>query len=155
MGKAKGFTLIELVAVLVIAGLLFAIAAPNFSRLAENSDYRRAVREVMTAAQQARRSSIYRNVPVDLVFEAPERKMAVIEAGASLDSANFVELPRTLELTVTSAAEVSPASGFSAIRFYPAGGASGGEVDLVRPSGDGTRIQVGWLLADVSQGALQ
>ena len=53
----SGFTLIELTVVLVIAGLLFAISVPNFSKLSDTRDYREAVREVVSAANMPRMAS--------------------------------------------------------------------------------------------------
>jgi len=46
---------------------------------------------------------------------------------------------------------VSPGGNLAAIRFYPAGGSSGGEIVVQRPSGAGTRLTVDWLLGHVSQ----
>lgn len=146
-----GFTLIELMVVLVISALLFVALSTNFSVLSENREYRAAVSRVISAAQHARKQAVHSSRPVDLVFEASERRMAVVSAGIPLDEASFESLPESLILNVTSAAEVSPANGYSAIRFYPMGGASGGDIELVRKTGAGTLIQIGWLLADVKQ----
>ena len=38
-----------------------------------------------------------------------------------------------------------------AIRFLPEGGATGGSVDIVRPSGSGVRLRVDWLSGRVEQ----
>jgi hypothetical protein len=51
------------------------------------------------------------------------------------------------------AAEVSPKPGLAAIRFYPAGGSSGGEISVTRPTGAGVNLTVDWLLGDVAQEA--
>ena len=73
MQRARGFTLIEITLVMVIAGLLFAIALPNMGALSDSLAYRGAVRDVMSAAQSARRQSARTGQPVDLVIY-PERK---------------------------------------------------------------------------------
>ena len=73
MHRSVGFTLIEITLVLVIVGLLFAIALPNMSALSESLAYRGAVRDVMSAAQSARRQSARTGEPVDLLIY-PERK---------------------------------------------------------------------------------
>ena len=73
MHRSGGFTLIEITLVMVIAGLLFAIALPNMGALSESLAYRGAVRDVMTAAQSARRQSARTGEPVDLLIY-PELK---------------------------------------------------------------------------------
>ena len=152
--STKGFTLIELTVVLVIAGLLFAISVPNLSKWSDSRDYREAVRQVVSAANNARALATRSNKPVDLVFEPEQKKMAVVAAGVTLDEGKIIRFPESLTLSVTSAAALSSSKGASVIRFYPAGGASGGDIELIRQSGVGTLIQIGWLLADVRQTAI-
>ena len=150
----SGFTLIELTMVLVIAGLLFAISVPNFEKLSETRDYRKAVRQVVSAANSARITSIHRNQSVDLVVDAEQRLLSVRSLGASAEKSDAIVLPDTLEVSVTAAAELSPDSGVSVIRFYPSGGSSGGDIELLTGQGSGTLIQIGWLLADVRQSTI-
>ena len=68
MHRSGGFTLIEITLVMVIAGLLFAVALPNIAALSESLAYRSAVRDVMSAAQSARRQSARTGEPVDLLI---------------------------------------------------------------------------------------
>ena len=65
------------------------------------------------------------------------------------------ELPGSISLAVTSAAEVSPGSDAAAIRFYPFGGSTGGDIEIGGPGGGGTLVQVGWLMGDVTQTAMR
>ena len=146
-----GFTLIELTVVLVIVGLLLLISAPNFSKISDNLDYREAVREVVSASQKAKKRAIHLNKPVDLVLEADRGRLAIVDVGMEPSQAKFILLPDSVEMSVTTAADVSPGDGLSAIRFYPRGGSTGGDIALVRSSGAGTLIQIGWLLADIKQ----
>ena len=46
------------------------------------------------------------------------------------------------------------ADGGLSIRFLPRGGASGGSVDIVRPSGSGVRLRVDWFTGRVEQEAI-
>jgi general secretion pathway protein H len=144
--RASGFTLIEITLVMVIAGLLFAIALPNMGALSDSLAYRGAVREVISAAQGARRQSARTGQPVDLVIY-PERKAI----GVRGDQSGLATLPDVVSLTVTTAAEVSPEVGAAAIRFYPFGGSTGGDIEIAGPGGARTLVQVGWLMGDVTQ----
>ncbi len=144
--RTGGFTLIEIAMVMVIAGLLFTIALPNMGALSDSLAYRGAVREVISAAQSARRQSARTGQPVDLVIY-PERKVI----GVGSDQSGMATLPDAVSLTVTSAADVSPEAGAAAIRFYPFGGSTGGDIEIAGPGGAGTLVQVGWLMGDVTQ----
>ena len=54
------------------------------------------------------------------------------------DQSGMATLPDVVSLTVTSAAEVSPEAGAAAIRFYPFGGSTGGDIEIAGPGGAGT-----------------
>lgn len=131
---------------MVIAGLLFAIALPNMGALSESLAYRTAVRDVMSAAQSARRQSARTGEPVDLLIYTDKKAFEVSGSGAGLQ-----ELPEAISVAVTSAAEVSPGKHIAAIRFYPFGGSTGGDIEIGGPGGAGTLVQVGWLMGDVTQ----
>ena len=150
----KGFTLIELTVVLLIAGLLFAVSVPNLSKWSESRDYREAIRQIVSAANSARAQANRSNKAVDLIFELEQKTMSVVAAGGSLENNKVIKMPEALTVSVTSAAALSSSKDASVIRFYPAGGASGGDIEVVRDSGAGTLIQIGWLLADVRQTAI-
>jgi general secretion pathway protein H len=52
------------------------------------------------------------------------------------------------------AAEAATDSNVAKIVFLPGGGSSGGSIDLMRESGEGTRLRVDWLLGRVSHEVL-
>lgn len=151
---ASGFTLLELVVVLVVAGLLFAVGGPSVRALYETMEYREAVREIVSAAKNARRDAFARGEPVDLLINTDKNRFALTANGTGISEDQFTDLPTSLDITVVYAAEVSPKVGLAAIRFYPAGGSSGGEITVVRPTGAGVHLTIDWLLGNVSQEAL-
>lgn len=151
---AGGFTLLELTVVLVIAGLLFALGGPSVRSLYDTMQYREAVRELVSAAKNGRRDAFAGGEPVDLLINTDNNRFALTANATDLADDQFAELPETLDITVVYAAEVSPKPGLAAIRFYPAGGSSGGEITVVRPNGAGVHLTIDWLLGDVTQEAL-
>ena len=62
----------------------------------------------------------------------------------------YIAAGRTLQAGI-DAASVAADIPLSAIRFLPDGGATGGSIDIVRPSGAGVRLRVDWLSGQVLQ----
>ena len=60
-------------------------------------------------------------------------------------------MPDGLELRAIMADQETAPDGRMAIRFLPRGGASGGSVDVLRPSGSGVRLRVDWFSGRVEQ----
>ena len=150
---ARGFTLLELVVVLAIASLLFSLGGPSVRTLSATMEYRDAVRQIVSAAKNARRDAFAQGIPMDLLIDTDRNRYALSANSPSLSADQFAALPKALDITVVYAAEVSPKPGLAAIRFYPAGGSSGGEISVARPSGAGVHLTIDWLLGDVTQEA--
>lgn len=148
---SAGFTLLELVVVLVISGLLFSLGGPAVGALYDTMQYREAVREVVSAVKNGRRDAFASGEPMDLLIDTDHNRFALTHHSQTLSDGAFSALPEALDITVVYAAEVSPKQGLAAIRFYPAGGSSGGEITLARPNGGGVLLTVDWLLGDVKQ----
>ena len=150
---ARGFTLLELIVVLAIAGLLFSLGGPSVRTLSATMEYRDAVRQIVSAAKNARRDAFAQGIPMDLLIDTDRNRYALSADSPSVSADQFAPLPETLDITVVYAVEVSPKPGLAAIRFYPAGGSSGGEISVARPSGAGVHLTIDWLLGDVTQEA--
>ena len=146
-----GFTLLELAIVIAVVGMLLMVTGPSMNSLSQTLEYREAVRELVSANQNARRTARASGSAVDLIIDASQNRFVVTREPEHLEPDNFTSLSDDLRIEVVFAQEVGPGNGMAAIRFYPEGGASGGQVLIQRPSGGGVRLTVDWLIGEVRQ----
>ena len=144
---APGFTLVELLVVLALMALLVAVVPASLGRLRESVQYRDAIRTVITDMRHARQRA---------VSEGTERRFTVDLARRRFGAEGRPdhELPQPLQMQVVVAGIEWNAGQTGSIRFLPQGGATGGTVAIVRPSGAGVRITVDWLTGAVIQTAI-
>lgn len=142
--RAAGFTLIELLVVFALIALIVGLVPIAFNRLHESAQYRDTVRAVLTELRAARALAQSSGSEVRFAVNLQERSFGV-EGGQPQ------HVPEPLVLRAVMAAEEADADGSLAIRFLPRGGASGGSVDLIRPSGTGVRLRVDWFSGRVEQ----
>ena len=139
-GGDRGFTLFELLVVLVIAGLLLALVAPRLDGTLQTLELRSAARDVNTALRYARAQAQRAGEPVPLTIDIGQNRFWVggpaAERGKNLDSRIDVTL-FTAEHAVVSAERGS-------ILFFPDGTSSGGEIRLAL-GGRHIDIHVNWL----------
>lgn len=69
-GRSRGFTIIELMIVIVILAILSAIAAPSFREMIIASRVRSSASELYESVLQARSEAITRNAAIDVVPSA-------------------------------------------------------------------------------------
>ncbi|MDP5070928.1 MAG: GspH/FimT family pseudopilin [Congregibacter sp.] len=144
--RSRGFSLVELLVVLAIAGMIMAAAVPSSVRFYEGMQRRQAVRDAVTLLSSAREQALSSGRVQDVSVRPSSRRIWYGQRTHTL--------PEGLRLTVHGAAELNR-EDVGVIRFYPDGSASGGGVDIERQDGSGTRISVDWLIGSVRQEALK
>lgn len=141
-----GFTLIEMLVALTIVGLLLVAIPLAFVKVQPTMQYHTAVRELSTAIAAARLEAIRSGEPTALTIDLEQHRFGVN------DTLNK-KLPEDLQIDLTLASMASNGKQ-GRIIFYPAGGATGGTIELHRPGGGGMRLQVDWLLGKLSRESL-
>jgi general secretion pathway protein H len=138
----RGFTLVELLVAMTVAGLVLAVSVPASVRFYQSTQYRAAVRDVISVLTTARNTAVNSGLVQDVAINP---RALQLRYGGRVEA-----LPKKLRVTVHSARQLN-AQDWGVIRFYPAGGSSGGGVDIESPGGSGVRIAVDWLLGSVTQ----
>ena len=135
-----GFTLVELLVVIVILALLSAGAAQYLFRTDPGFEIRQAAADIETTLRQARSKALVENRSVAIVFDLSNRSYV---AGQQR-----TVLPDAYRLRVVVAGREQVASSAGAIRFYPDGAATGGAVYL-SDAVETVAIEVDWLTGRV------
>lgn len=146
--RAAGFTLIELLVVFALLALIVGLVPIAFNRLHESMQYRDTVRAALTDLRAARQMAQSQGVETRFDVDLQARTFG-IEGRAPHT------VPEALTLRAVMAAEVGEGDQRLAVLFLPRGGASGGSVDFIRPSGSGVRLRVDWFSGRVEQEAIE
>lgn len=147
MRPERGFTLIELLVVFAIMALLMGVVPLAFDKMRDAAQYRDVLRGMISELRFARHQALLGHSEVRFSVHLTERLY-------QSDGHAAKSIPLPLEVRATVAGTEMQGQGVASIRFLPSGGATGGSVDILRPSGGGTRLRVDWLSGQVSQEAL-
>jgi len=138
--KLRGFTLVELLVVLVIAALVLALVGTSISRSVSGAEMRTAARKVAANLRYTRTQAILqKSEQVFLVdteaktFQAPER--------------DSVQIPEGMRIALTTARTELTGESVGGIRFYPDGGSTGGYVELESDNRI-YKVSVAWLTGE-------
>lgn len=140
---ARGFTLLELLVVLVIAASGYALVVRFTSGGVSGAELKSAARAVAAGLRDARGTAIARQQSTALVLDLERRSM---EVGEGLRAR---QLPARLDMKLYTAQSEIVDGKRGAIRFYPDGSSTGGRVTLA----SGERqflVDVDWLTGRVS-----
>ncbi len=138
-----GFTLLELLLVLAIASLLFALVPPLFSAAVPGARLKSEARELAATLRQARNQAIIGNRDVSVVLETRPPRYRIGNAAPH-------DLPDGLALDMPGAAQEGIVEDQPRrLYFYP-DGSSSGETILLRQGERAYRLRVDWLLGDVA-----
>lgn len=144
--EARGFTLMELLVVLVIAGLAVSLVGPGFQRLLPGLGLEAEARSLAAMLRHARSQAILSGVPVSISQE-PQ--------GGSL-RLSYREAPyqprRGLEVKLEGGEHSNGGdAGVAQILFYPPGDSSGGSLTVKLEEGQSRVIVVDWLSGRVER----
>ena len=138
----KGFTLVEMLVVLVIASLVLTLVGTSISRSVSGAEMRTAARKVAASLRYTRtRAILDKQEQVFLVDTENNQYQAPLR--------NPVVLPEGMKVALMTARSELTAESVGGIRFYPDGGSTGGYVEL-DANGRVYRVNVAWLTGEAS-----
>ena len=120
---ADGFTLLELLVVLVILGLTVTLAVPMFARAMPGVEARAAARDAAAMLRAAHSLAIAGNREVTVAVDLDRRTV-------ELAGARSRTIGQGIGLGLYTAAEELIDQGAGRIRFYPDGTSTGGRLRL-------------------------
>lgn len=140
--RAGGFTLVELMVVLVIAALLMTLVGTSISRSVSGAEMRTAARKVAASLRYTRTHAILEKS--EQVFMVDTEKRSYSAPGRKT-----VELPEGMQVELNTARSELTSETVGGIRFYPDGGSTGGNVKL-EANGRIYQVNVAWLTGEAS-----
>ena len=153
--RTAGFTLLELLVVLAIAGMLVALVPAAVSAVVPGTKARTAAYDMASTLRDARNLAISQSTPVDVVFDLESASYAIAGSPPTV-------LPRGMALViqersgyVSETRRVARHSSFDfeepvSLRFYPDGSSSGLDVRVGPEDGGGYVVAVDWLFGGAS-----
>lgn len=143
--SSPGFTLIEMLIVLVIASIAMTTLMPSFAPAIARAQLYSATRDVASALRHARGQAMIKGQ--DAVFELNTVQHTYQVTGRT----KAYQLPSGIELGLYTTTTETLDEGTGRIRFFPDGSATGGRVTLI--GGQQTRVvDVNWLTGEVRMG---
>lgn len=140
--RQSGFSLAEVIVVLVLVAGFFAIFSIGYMRSVSSAEIRNASREIVAGIRHTRGQAIVKRQQQVFTIDGESRTWQA--AGRQP-----VKLPDGLEIDMTTARSELTSERAGGIRFYPDGASTGGTVTLLMQGREWT-ITIAWLTGEVS-----
>lgn len=140
-GNSGGFTLLELLVVLLIASLVVGLIPPLFSAAVPGAQLKGAARDLASALRETRNLAVTHNREMDVLLN--------LESSEYSTNGYTETLPKGITLGIrspASGARLYPAQ--QRVRFYPDGSATAARITLSR-DGQVYELALDWLIGRV------
>ena len=142
MGRLGGFTLLELIVVLVIMALVYTLTLPAISTLFPGVELKGATRQISAGLRKARSRAVTIKQESTLTLDVEQKHFSV-----SGDQKTY-SIPSDLDLNLKTARSEQLSAEVGSIRFYPDGSSTGGTITLTSGELEYT-VDVNWLTGQV------
>jgi general secretion pathway protein H len=143
MKSQRGFTLLEIIVVLVLAAIIYAVVLSGPLGKASGADLKAAARTLASGLRQAQTTAMATRRDAVLTIDVESREFVTTR------DPQPKKLPDSLELKLYAAQSEVASERRGSIRFYPDGSSTGGRITVA--SGERKYlVDVDWLTGRVS-----
>lgn len=152
--KSRGFSLIEVLVVLILLSLSLALVTPSLSRFSRTVELKGAAQKISAILRNCRSEAVNKGKVYQVFFNSQSREVSVHSMDPSEEKGEEKEgpvpektylLPEGIQMKEDPATSSLSATELSPIEFYPNGGSNGGVLLLDSPDRLGYRIEVHFL----------
>ncbi len=159
--KRRGFSLIELVVVLVIISLSVVLVAPSLSRLSSTVEMKTTAKKVSAILRNYRSEAINRGRVYQVLFDSDLNEVRIQpvalpeEEGENQGKEENIRpkvyaIPKGVHIGEVKVESTQYPSDFPTIEFYAGGGSNGGTITLNSPDRQEYKIEVNFLTGVVT-----
>ena len=143
MGVSRGFTLLELLVVLAVMALVYAVAFPFVGGDYGGVDLKAAAYQVAAGLRRTRNVAVAQRQEATFTLDVDQRRFVVT------GDPKAYSLPSKLDIVLYTAQSELVQGKSANIRFYPDGSSTGGRVTLAAGK-QKLNVNVDWLTGKVS-----
>lgn len=152
--RNKGFSLLELMVVLILLSLSIALVTPSLSRFSRTVELKGAAKKVSTILRYCRSEAVNKGQVYQVLFDSNSREVKVQTMESMEEKEEKKEekvppktylLPEGIQIKGDPLTSSPYASDLPMIEFYPNGGSNGGTILLDTQDRMGYRIKAHFL----------
>jgi len=140
--RPKGFTLIELMAVILLLAIALTAVTFSFSKSLRTAKITAASRDLVAALRYTRGQAIVKGQQEVLLLNLDDNSYTA-------PGKNAVKLPADMTLRLTTAEQEVTGGNSGGIRFFADGSSTGGHISVLMDRRE-WRINVAWLTGDIA-----
>lgn len=141
--KHRGFSLLELLVVLIIVALMATVVGVSISRSISGAEVRSASRDLTAALRYTRGQAILTRSEKTLSVDVEKREYQAPDKPV-------VTIPEDMTIRLLTAQTERTGESAGTIRFFPDGSSTGGKVTLAAGEREWV-VNVGWLTGEISR----
>jgi len=149
---SRGFSLLELVIVLLIISLLALLVTPRLTKTVSHMEVKSAAKKISAILRYCRSEAVNKNRIVQVNFDTESNLISVMSAEEGEEKPimrNSYLLPRAIRMEKIEAGKTILENALPSFEFYPNGGANGGTAVIRGGEGRAYTLQVDFLTGGV------